>query len=138
VPRGRQWFALVPCFGLLIAIPFLLLSLASANWQATLAWSVIPVAAIGVFLAPAVTCVQNRSGAESRSVNGALFLFVNNLVGAGFGPLYVGSISDWANERQIAPFDLAPLTLGLLACVPVLLIAATLQANNARLLARES
>ena len=36
------------------------------------------------------------------------------------------------------PLGLPPLGIGLFACIPVLLIAAGLQANNARLLARET
>ncbi len=138
VPRGARYYAAIPMTGLLIAAPFLALVLAAPDWRLALPIAFIPVAAIGVFLAPAVTCVQNRSANGSRSVNGALFLFVNNLVGAGFGPLYVGRISDMAKTHAWAPFGLAPLTLGLAACIPVLLIAAAMQARNMRLLERDA
>lgn len=137
-PRGAQYYAAIPLAGLLTAAPFLALALAAPDWRIALAVAFVPVAAIGLFLAPAVTCVQNRSPNQSRSVNGALFLFVNNLVGAGFGPLYVGWISDRAREFAWAPLGLAPLTIGLAACIPILLIAATLQARNMRLLRRDA
>jgi predicted MFS family arabinose efflux permease len=137
-PRGAKWFALAPCIALLGALPFVIAMLLASSWQMALAFAFPSVVLLSMFLAPAVTCVQNRSPPESRAVNAALFLFINNLVGAGLGPTYVGWISDLARGASWMPLGLPPLGTGLLACIPVLLIAAALQANNARLLARES
>lgn len=136
VPRGAHWFALAPCFALLAAMPFLLPMLLASRWEIALVSALPAVALLAMFLAPAVTCVQDRSQPERRSVNGGLFLFINNLVGAGLGPFYVGVISDAARTAQWLPLGLPPLGVGLLACLPVLLLAAAWQASNARLLAR--
>jgi predicted MFS family arabinose efflux permease len=137
-PRGAQWFALAPCLALISAVPFLVPMLLVTSWQAALAFAFPAVTLLAMFLAPAVTCVQNRSAPESRAVNAALFLFINNLVGAGFGPTYVGWISDLAKEAHWTPLGLPPLGAGLLACGPVLLLAVALQALNARFLAKEA
>ena len=131
ISRGRRVYALVPMGGLLLAAPFFIAGLMVGSWQAALPLLCVSVAAIGMFLAPAVTCVQNVSPAASRSVYGALFLFVNNLVGAGLGPVYSGKISDLAKAHHFAPFGMAPLGVGLMACLPVLLIAAIMQWRNA-------
>lgn len=137
-PRGPQWFALLPCLTLLGALPFVIAMLLASNWQIALVFVFPSVTLLSMFLAPAVTCVQNRSPPESRAVNAALFLFINNLVGAGLGPTYVGWISDMAKGAGWLPLGLPPLGIGLLACIPVLLIAAALQANTARSLLREA
>jgi MFS family permease len=137
VPKGKRWFALTPCLGLLAAVPFLVPMFLVSNWQLALVFAFPSIGLLAMFLVPAVTCVQNRSLPESRAVNGGLFLFINNLVGAGFGPAYVGWISDFAKDARWTLFGLPPLGIGLMACVPVLLLAATLQGRNAALLARE-
>lgn len=137
VPKGQRWFALTPCLGLLAAVPFLIPMFLVSNWQLALLFAFPSIGLLAMFLVPAVTCVQNRSQPESRAVNGGLFLFINNLVGAGFGPAYVGWISDFAKDGGWTLLGLPPLGIGLMACVPVLLIAAALQGRNAGLLARE-
>jgi hypothetical protein len=108
-----------------------------SSWQVALLFACPAVMLLAVFLVPAVTCIQNRSAPESRAINGALFLFINNLVGAGLGPSYVGLMSDLAKNGQWSLLGLPPLGIGLLACLPVLLLAAAWQVHNARLLAQE-
>lgn len=137
-PRGPRWFALTPCLGLLAAVPFLVPMFLVSTWQLALLFAFPSIGLLAMFLVPAVTCVQNRSRPETRAVNGGLFLFINNLVGAGFGPAYVGWISDYARGVEAAPLGLPPLGVGLMACVPVLLLAAALQWRNSGLLAREA
>lgn len=137
VPKGHRWFALTPCLGLLAAVPFLIPMFLVSSWQIALLFAFPSIGLLAMFLVPAVTCVQNRSQPESRAVNGGLFLFINNLVGAGFGPAYVGWISDFAKDSGWKLLGLPPLGIGLMACVPVLLIAAALQGRNARLLTKE-
>jgi predicted MFS family arabinose efflux permease len=137
VPKGSRWFALAPCLALFGAVPFLVPMFLVSNWKVALLFSFPSILLLSMFLVPAVTCVQNRSPPEVRAVNGGLFLFINNLVGAGLGPAYVGWISDFAKDAQWMPLGLPPLGVGLMACIPVLLTAATLQGRNARLLAME-
>jgi MFS family permease len=128
--RNERAYALVPCFGLLIAAPFMACAILAPNWQLSLLLAMVPVAAIATFLAPGVTLIQNISPPSRRAVFGALFLFVNNLIGSGLGPLYVGMISDHLRPSQ---GDTA-LAFGLGACVPVLLIASAAQYLVSRLL----
>jgi predicted MFS family arabinose efflux permease len=138
VPRGARWFALAPCIALLCAVPFLIPVFLVSSWKVALLFAFPSILLLSMFLVPAVTCVQNRSQPENRAVNGGLFLFINNLVGAGLGPAFVGWISDFAKDAQWMPLGLPPLGVGLMACIPVLLTAAALQGRNARLLATET
>ena len=48
-----------------------------------------------MFVAPGMAIVQNIAPPEQRSTSAAILLFVNNLVGMGLGPLYIGMVSDW-------------------------------------------
>ena len=132
IGRGRQVFALVPMGGLIIAAPFIVAGLMVGSWQASLVLMAVAICTIGTFLSPAVTCVQNVSSVANRSVYGALFLFMNSLVGAGLGPVYAGKISDLAKAHHFAPFGLAPLAVGLMACLPVLAVAVIMQWRNAQ------
>jgi predicted MFS family arabinose efflux permease len=137
VPKGGRWYALAPCIALLCAAPFLVPMFLVSSWKIALLFAFPAIGLLAMFLVPAVTCVQNRSHPDCRAVNGGLFLFINNLVGAGLGPAYVGWISDFTKGAHVSPLGLPPLGVGLMACLPILLIAAALQARNARLLASD-
>jgi hypothetical protein len=86
-----------------------------------------------MFISPLQAVIQNNSPAASRSLFGAIFLLVNNLIGAGCGPLYVGVVSD----RLAAHGSTAPLAGGLMALVPVALVAAVVLWQVARRLRQE-
>ena len=49
-----------------------------------------------MYLAPALAVVQNAVPPGSRTMAGAILLFVLNLVGLGGGPTFLGYISDKA------------------------------------------
>ena len=131
--RSERAYALVPCAGLLAAALLAPLAIAVPGWQASPLLWMGPVAAIGAFLAPGATLVQNLAPAGERALFGALFLFVNNLIGSGLGPLYVGVISD----RLRPSHGTASLSVGLAACIPMLLIAAMAQYLVSRQLPRK-
>jgi MFS family permease len=128
-PRhGDQVYAGIPAAGLLIAIPFLIVAPFVADWHLSLLLWLVPIASLGMFLAPAVTLVQNSVPTDRRAVSGALFLLCNYLIGSGLGPVYVGQVSD-----RLAPsFGANSLGLGIMACVPVVVIALLLQHHLAR------
>ncbi len=128
--RGLRAYAYVPCAGLAVAIPMLALACLLPSWRWSMLVWMIPIASVGMFLAPAVALVQNIVAAEERAVSGGIFLLFNYLIGGGLGPLYVGAISDWMHASQ----GNASLFWGLIACIPVLALAIALQLVLARLL----
>lgn len=132
VPRSRRAYSLIPCFGLLLAMPFLALAVLAPDWRLSLLLWLVPVAGVVSFTVPAITLIQSIAPVSQRAVFGAMFLFVNNLIGSGVGPLYVGMISDrlkpvWGGES---------LSVGLAACLPVMLIAALCHYLVSRMLAK--
>jgi len=67
---------------------------------------------------PCYALVQNLSPIKMRAFSAALYLFILSAIGQGFGPVYVGWMSDLlagtmgeANGLQIALISLAPLWL---------------------------
>jgi|APThiThiocy_cv2_1041547.scaffolds.fasta_scaffold00233_85 MFS family permease len=128
--HGERVYALVPCAGLVIAIPFVAGAALASDWHVSLLLWLIPTASLGMFLAPAVTLVQNAAAPDRRAISGALFLLLNYLIGGGLGPVYVGRISDWLKPVWGAD----ALGIGLAACVPVMLIAIALQLRLSRML----
>jgi predicted MFS family arabinose efflux permease len=118
--RTRRAHSLIPCFGQLIAMPFLALAVLTPDWRLSLLFWLVPVAGAVSFTVPQIALIQSIAPVAQRGVFGAMFLFVVNLVGSGLGPVYVGVISDrlkpiWGDQS---------LSFGLAACLPMMLIAA--------------
>ena len=118
--RSARGYALVPMFALLTTAPLIAVAVALPGWKWSFAGWLVPLMLAQMFLAPMLAIVQNSSPHNQRSTSSALYLFMNNLIGSGLGPLYVGTISDCAKPR----FGDASLSVGLLAIIPVALIAA--------------
>lgn len=125
-----QAYALVPCFSLLAALPIFVLAVMTPGWAPALALFAVPIALNIVFMGPALAVVQNAADPASRTVASALFLLINNLVGLGCGPLFVGMVSDFAADRHVAD----PLQAAMLALAPMFLIGAAAHYAVARAL----
>ena len=87
-------YALVPGFACLAVVPFLFLATEAPDWPTALLFLFGPYTLTNIYLAPALTIIQNNVPARHRSTAGALFLFALNLIGLGLGPLFVGVMSD--------------------------------------------
>lgn len=116
--RDRRWFSWVPAIAFTITIPFWVGIIVAPTWQLTLACIAIPALLNNMYLAPALTVVQNAVSPARRTISGAVLLFVLNLVGLGVGPVYVGRISDWAK----AEYGDASLGVGFAALIPVIVL----------------
>jgi predicted MFS family arabinose efflux permease len=92
--RRPALYALVPGFSCLAVVPFLFLVTQAPDWSTALFYLFGPYTLTNIYLAPALTIIQNNVPARHRSTAGALFLFALNLIGLGLGPLFVGVMSD--------------------------------------------
>jgi hypothetical protein len=54
----------------------------------------LPQALAYVWLGPVLTAVQHLVPAPMRATASASFLLINNLIGVGFGSLFIGALSD--------------------------------------------
>jgi predicted MFS family arabinose efflux permease len=90
----RGWYAKLPAIAWLITAPtFVAGLLAPSLW---VAWPLllIPNALNILWLGPVTTAVQHLVPPRMRATASASFLFINNLIGLGVGPLLIGRISD--------------------------------------------
>ena len=94
----------------------------------------MPTALNYFYLSPAVTLVQEEVRPDQRVLSGALLLLVMNMIGLGFGPTFVGAVSDYF--RPTHPDN--SLQLAFYALVPFYLLAVVLFIWLARALKREA
>lgn len=112
--RSKLAYAWIPAIGLIIALPFFLGFVWAPTWTMAIAFLAVPTAFNYFYLSPSVTLVQEEVRPDQRVLSGALLLLVMNLIGLGFGPTFVGFVSDFMrpthpeNSLQIAFYSLAP------------------------------
>jgi MFS family permease len=116
--RDRRWYAWVPALAFVLTLPALAGVLWAPTWQIALAFLAVPALLNNMYLAPALTVVQNAAPPSRRTMAGATLLFILNLVGLGGGPVYVGHISDMAKAR----YGDHSLLIGFAALFPVILL----------------
>ena len=116
--RHRTAYALVPAVSFVISLPFFLGFLWAPTWQWAMACLVVPHLMNNMYLAPAITVVQNAVPPARRGISGAILLFVLNLIGLGGGPVYVGLVADHFKPQ----YGTVSLKYGLAALVPFYLL----------------
>jgi MFS family permease len=96
----RSWYARLPAIAWLITAPTFVAGLLAPN--ATIAWPLllIPNALNILWLGPVTTAVQHLVPRPMRATASASFLFINNLVGLGVGPLLIGTVSELLKKSQ--------------------------------------
>jgi MFS family permease len=92
--RNKRAYALVPAIAFAITIPFFVAMIYAPTWQIALLCLAVPSLLNNMYLAPAITVVQNAVSPSQRTMASAILLFVLNLIGLGLGPVYVGKLSD--------------------------------------------
>jgi len=116
--RDRRWYAWVPAIAFALTLPALAGVILAPTWQTALACLAVPALLNNMYLAPALTVVQNAAPPSQRSLAGATLLFILNLIGLGGGPLYIGFISDLATAQGAEQ----SLVVGYMALFPVILL----------------
>ncbi len=115
--RSKTAFAWIPAIGLVLAVPLFIGFVWAPTWQMALLFLALPTGLNYFYLSPAVTLVQEEVRPDQRVLCGALLLLVMNLVGLGFGPTFVGFVSDYFkpthpdNSLQLAFYALVPFYL---------------------------
>src|SRR5688572_21643310 len=115
--RTKRAYAYLPAVGLTIAIPFFAGFVWAPGWQLALVFLAVPMFFNYFYLSPAVTLVQEEVQPHERAMAGALLLLVMNLIGLGFGPTFLGAVSDYfrpshpQNSLQLAFYALVPFYL---------------------------
>jgi predicted MFS family arabinose efflux permease len=116
-PRSPGVYGFLPGIALALAVPFFIGFVHAPTWPVALAFLAVPTFLNYFYLTPAVTLVQNSVPARQRTLAGAVLLLIMNLIGLGFGPTWVGAVSDWLrpthpeNSLQLAFYSLVPFYL---------------------------
>ncbi|WP_114392380.1 spinster family MFS transporter [Oleisolibacter albus] len=97
--RNRANYARVPAAAFLLSIPFFGLGVLSPNLTVGFFLFVVPQALALMWLGPTLSAVQHLVPPGMRATASAIFLFVNNLLGIGFGTWFLGALSDYLGPR---------------------------------------
>lgn len=116
--RDRRWFAWVPAIAFALSIPCWLGLLWAPTWQIAMLFLAGPLLFNQMYLAPALTVIQNAVPPARRTMSGAILLFILNIVGLGAGPVYVGRIADAVEPQQ----GTNALAIGFAAVIPVIVL----------------
>ena len=129
----RGWYAKLPAFAWLVTFPsFAIGLLAPSPW---IAWPLllIPNALNILWLGPVTTAVQHLVPTHMRATASGSFLFINNLIGLGVGPLLMGAISD----QLKAHYGTESLRYAAVSCLGFYLLAALLALRAVKALRRD-
>ena len=111
---NRRAYALVPMAAFVISLPFFLLFVWAPSWPLAMCFLAAPALLNNMYLAPALTVIQNAVPPAQRGTSSAILLFILNLIGLGGGPVFVGRMSDLfkpaygTQSLQMALYALAP------------------------------
>jgi MFS family permease len=130
---NRAAYARVPALAFLIAVPLFGAGIVSNSPALAFALFLLPQALAYIWLGPVLTAVQHLVPAPMRATASASFLLINNLIGVGFGSLFIGALSDALTPH----FGGEALRFSLLISLGFYLLAALLMAFAGRHLARD-
>ena len=118
----KSWYAKLPAIAWLITAPTFAFGLMVPSLWVAWPLLLIPNALNILWLGPVVTAVQHLVPQRMRATTSASFLFINNLIGLGVGPLLIGRISDGLK----AGYGAESLRYAAVGCTAFYLLAALL------------
>ena len=99
--RDARFYAWVPGLGALLATPLYIVSFLQTSWAAATALLMVTGIVQYAYLPASIGVTQNAMEPRMRATAAALVAIMTNLVGAGLGPLLVGSLSDAFAKRGL-------------------------------------
>jgi predicted MFS family arabinose efflux permease len=120
--RTRRAYAYLPAAGLALAIPCFIGFVWAPSWPLALAFLSVPFFLNYFYLSPSIALVQEQVQPHERVLAGALLLLVMNLIGLGFGPPFLGAVSDYLrpghpeHSLQLAFYTLVPFYILAVLC----------------------
>jgi MFS family permease len=127
-PRSPTAIAWLPAAGMTLAVPFYVLAFTTHNLMLCLAGLLVGGGVKYGYLAAQYTIGQGVVSAQTRALSTAILMFVINLVGYGFGPLFIGWLSDVLFAAQVSALDAPGLTRSLCEGPARKALSATLEA----------
>jgi predicted MFS family arabinose efflux permease len=103
-PRVYSW---LPTLGVLLALPFYLLSFLQTSFWPAFAFLMVAPIFHYLYLGPGFAVVQSIAPPRMRATSTALLLLIINLIGYGLGPPIMGALSDYFANQVLAPEGLS-------------------------------
>ncbi len=132
-PKTQRAYALLPAIALAVAAPLFAGFVWAPDWPTALIFLALPTALNYFYLSPAVALVQAKVAPAQRTLAGAILLLIMNMIGLGFGPTYLGAMSDMFGHAGHAN----PLQLAFYTLIPFYALAVVMHLLLARALGRE-
>jgi len=92
--RDRRWYAWVPAVCALAPLPLAPICFLAGDTGIALAAAVVPLALTAAFVGPTITLIQQLVPVRSRATAVATLILIDNIIGLGLGPQFVGIASD--------------------------------------------
>jgi predicted MFS family arabinose efflux permease len=92
--RDVRWNLYIPAIAAFIPLPLAPICFLSDNLALTLMAAIPILALTAAFIGPVVATVQRLVGVRMRATAVATLILIDNIVGLGLGPQFVGSLSD--------------------------------------------
>ena len=93
--RGDQrWYAWVPALAALAPLTLAPICFLARDTGVALAAAIVPLSLTAAFIGPTITVVQRLVPVRSRATAVATLILIDNIVGLGLGPQFVGLASD--------------------------------------------
>lgn len=92
--RDRRWYAWVPAIAALAPLPLAPICFLAQDTGIALAAAVVPLALTAAFIGPTITVIQQLVPVRSRATAVATLILIDNIIGLGLGPQFVGIASD--------------------------------------------
>ena len=129
--NDRRWYMWVPGIATLLCVPFQFLAYLTPDLGVVLPSLGGLMLMAAVFFGPSFAMTQALASLRMRSVATSLLLFIQTLIGNGFGPSVTGFISDWLRPSlQVDSLRYALVIIGVInvwAAVHYLIGARTLR-----------
>ena len=92
--KDARWAMWIPAIANVMTVPFAAIAILSRDFYFSLLMYVIPLTFAYVYLGPTLATTHALVKPRMRALASAVFFFMANLIGLGFGPTIVGAISD--------------------------------------------
>lgn len=92
--RDQRWYSWVPALAALAPLPLAPICFLAQDIGVALAAAIVPLSLTAAFIGPTIAIVQRLVPVRSRATAVATLILIDNIVGLGLGPQFVGLASD--------------------------------------------
>lgn len=131
--NSKRVYVLIPAACFLIAVPASIFGVLSPSLTVAFAFFLVIIALGLAWLGPVTTAIQHLVPHHMRATTSAIYLFINNLIGLGLGPVLIGALSDVLTSQ----FGAEGLRYSLAAGSVFFLVAAILYFIAARFIQKD-